>query len=138
VKFALRWEPSWRPLFVETELAFDNAPGVHIAHTSGGLALGARWPRGAIRPYAFGELGLTGARQPTLGGGIALATGGYLGAGLGVHVDFRRWFLLADARWRWLSTGRWENGDPPKPALVRLTDPDTQALIVGAAAGYRF
>jgi hypothetical protein len=137
-KFALRWEPQWLPLFVETELALDNTARVDIAHAGGGLALGLRWPRGAFRPYAVGELGLVSASQLSVGGDTAYASGTYLGAGLGAQKDFQRWFLLADARWRRISTGTWESGDPPSPIVVGLTERVTAAIIVAVAAGYRF
>lgn len=143
-KLAARWEPSRLPLFVETELAADNAPEVDIHHTGLGLALGARWPRGAIRPYAFGEAGIFIGSEPPPPSEVAgedkgvklVLDGTYLGAGLGVYVDFDRWFVLADARWRRQSI------EPPKPEpgtpVVSPTDRETTAILVGAAAGYRF
>jgi hypothetical protein len=145
-KIAFRWEPSRLPLFAETELAYDYAPEVTISHTGLGLALGARWPRGALRPYAFGEAGLIIGTGPPPesdplpeieGKGTTLVLDGtYLGAGLGVYVDFDRWFLLADVRWRRQSM------EPPKaePGVpdVSPTDRETTAILIGAAAGYRF
>jgi hypothetical protein len=139
-RFALRWEPSRVPVLVEGEFAVHGTPAADLVHNDGGLAVGLRWPRGRLRPFVLGELGLLGANQPVADSGFtASASGSYRGAGLGVTALFERWFLLVDARYRWLSTGGWTNADHPEmSALVPFPDRDPQAIVVGAAAGYRF
>lgn len=139
VAAALRWLPHRIPLLAELEVAADTVSGRPISHTSGGAAVGLRWPFGALQPLVLVEAGVATAYQDDVGGRPAIATGGYYGAGAGAELWLRRVFIAADARYRKLSTGEWTtNTEAKRPTMVDYDDRNVTMLVVRLAAGFRF
>jgi hypothetical protein len=127
------------PVFAELEIVGNLEPTLDVLRITTGLAGGLHGPSGRITPLALVEVGAVTATQTGTNGRGARAVGTYRGAGLGAELWLDKYFVLADARFRRLSTGSWRTDDDAKlPLEVPHPDQHVTAIVARVAAGWRF
>lgn len=135
ISVSLRYTFEPLPLFVSAHLDGDLVPGLDAARSFGlGGSGGLRLPIGPIAPYVFGELGITLVHQGSDG---ARAVGYYPGLGAGIELRFTRWYLMLDARRRWLDLGAWKDADDA-PVTVMNPDRSWRSTTFQLGGGTRF